>query len=171
MPQASFHWFMTDGWTDKRIKDFPHLNRFKWRLMFYLKISESLVILNKISPSIIIVMLRDTANDTNEIQGVHWIFCFPLNLVIFLNSASSDAALAFYLPGVCTHTDTERKQRKARVRNILKSSKKTEYLIDTLWFSIQGDSFKELLAHANQPISDFTLAPASQNMLTDFPTR
>ena len=44
--------------------------------------------------------------------------------MIFLNSASSAAALVFYLPGVCTHTDTEGKQRKARVRNILKSSEK-----------------------------------------------
>ena len=35
---------------------------------------------------------------------------FPENFVIFLNSASSAAALVFYLPGVCTHTDTERKQ-------------------------------------------------------------
>ena len=35
---------------------------------------------------------------------------FPLNFVIFLNSASSAAALVFYLPGVCTHTDTEGKQ-------------------------------------------------------------
>ena len=42
----------------------------------------------------------------------------------FLNSASSAAAPEFYLPGVCTHIDTEGKQRKARVRNILKSSKK-----------------------------------------------
>ena len=49
---------------------------------------------------------------------------FPQNVVIFLNSASSAAALVFYLPGVCTHTDTEGKQRKARVRNILKSSEK-----------------------------------------------
>ena len=30
----------------------------------------------------------------------------------------------FYLPGVCTHTDTEGKQRKARVRNILKFLRK-----------------------------------------------
>ena len=30
--------------------------------------------------------------------------------MIFLNSASSAAALVFYLPGVCTHTDTEGKQ-------------------------------------------------------------
>ena len=30
----------------------------------------------------------------------------------------------FYLPGECTHTDTEGKQREARVRNILKSSGK-----------------------------------------------
>ena len=44
--------------------------------------------------------------------------------MIFLNSASSAAALVFYLPGVCTHNDTEGKQRKAWVRNILKSSKK-----------------------------------------------
>ena len=35
---------------------------------------------------------------------------FPKNIVIFLNSASSAAALEFYLPGVCTHTDTEGKQ-------------------------------------------------------------
>ena len=28
----------------------------------------------------------------------------------FLNSASSAAALVFYLPGVSTHTDTEGKQ-------------------------------------------------------------
>ena len=28
---------------------------------------------------------------------------FPLNFVIFLKSASSAAALVFYLPGVCTH--------------------------------------------------------------------
>ena len=35
---------------------------------------------------------------------------FPSNVVIFLNSASSAAALLFYLPGVCTHTDTEGKQ-------------------------------------------------------------
>ena len=44
--------------------------------------------------------------------------------MIFLNSASSAAALVFYLPGVCTHIDTEGKQRKVRVRNILKSSEK-----------------------------------------------
>ena len=45
---------------------------------------------------------------------------FPENVVIFLNSASSTAALVFYLPGVCTHTDTKGKQRKTRVRNIFK---------------------------------------------------
>ena len=44
--------------------------------------------------------------------------------MIFLNSASSAAVLAFYLPGVCTHTDTKGKQRKTRVRNILKSFEK-----------------------------------------------
>ena len=35
---------------------------------------------------------------------------FPENLVIFLNSASAAAALVFYLPLMCTHTDTEGKQ-------------------------------------------------------------
>ena len=40
--------------------------------------------------------------------------------MIFLNSASSAAVLVFYLPGVFTHTDTNGKQRKTRVWNILK---------------------------------------------------
>ena len=51
---------------------------------------------------------------------------FPSNVVIFLNSASSAAALVFYLPGVCTHTDNEGKQRKTRVRNILISLEKNK---------------------------------------------
>ena len=46
------------------------------------------------------------------------------NFLIFLNSASSAAALVFYLPGMCTHTDHEGKQIKARVRNSLKSLEK-----------------------------------------------
>ena len=46
-------------------------------------------------------------------------------LIFFLNSASSAAALVFYLPCVCADTDIEGKQRKARVQNnILNSSKK-----------------------------------------------
>ena len=49
---------------------------------------------------------------------------FYLKFVIFLNSVGSASALVFYLPGVCTHTDTEGTQREARVRNILKSSEK-----------------------------------------------
>ena len=54
---------------------------------------------------------------------------FPSNVVIFLNSASSAAALVFYLPGVCTHTLTPRENR---VLNIFKSSEKTQYLMNTL---------------------------------------
>ena len=44
---------------------------------------------------------------------------FPLNVVIFLNSASSAAVLVFYLPfcGPCMKSDTEEKPREARVRN------------------------------------------------------
>ena len=35
---------------------------------------------------------------------------------------------------LCVHTtDTKRKQRKARVQNILKSSEKTQYLMNTLY--------------------------------------
>ena len=44
--------------------------------------------------------------------------------MIFLNSASYAAALVFYLPGVCTHNDTEGKQREARVRDIFKNLRK-----------------------------------------------
>ena len=55
--------------------------------------------------------------------------------MIFLNSASSVAALVFYLPGVCTQTDTEGKQRKAKVRNSLKYSEKTQHLMNTLYVS------------------------------------
>ena len=61
--------------------------------------------------------------------------------MIFLTSASSAAALVFYLPGMCTHTDTEGKQRKARVRNILKSSGK-KYLMNTLHVHIMMNSLE-----------------------------
>ena len=62
---------------------------------------------------------------------------FPENFVIFLNSVSSAAALVFYLPGryVCTHTDTEGKQRKAILRNIFNKSEKTQCLMDTLYIN------------------------------------
>ena len=39
---------------------------------------------------------------------------------------NSAAAQVFYLSCVCTHTDTEGKQRKVRVRNILKSCDSSE---------------------------------------------
>ena len=60
---------------------------------------------------------------------------FSLEFCDFLNSASSGAALVFYLPGMCTHTDTEGKQRKVRVWNILKSLEKTQYLINTPYYN------------------------------------
>ena len=55
-----------------------------------------------------------TTTSTNNIHiytgcSLNIVF-FPSNVVIFLNSASSAAALVFYLPGVFTRTDTERKQ-------------------------------------------------------------
>ena len=39
--------------------------------------------------------------------------------MIFLNSASSGAALVFYLPGVCTHTDIEGKQSPENISNTI----------------------------------------------------
>ena len=65
--------------------------------------------------------------------------------MIFLNSASSAAALDFYLPGVCTHTDTEGKQRKARVRNIFKKSEKIQYLMNTLYLVSTVEEGEEFL--------------------------
>ena len=53
--------------------------------------------------------------------------------MIFLNSAGSAAALVFYLSGVCTHTDME---RKLSPENILKTSKKTQFLMNTLYYVI-----------------------------------
>ena len=55
---------------------------------------------------------------------------FPLNFVIFLNSASSAAALVFYLP-LCTLTDTEGKPRETGI--YLKIFEKTQYLMNTLY--------------------------------------
>ena len=48
----------------------------------------------------------------SQVQGVNKILCFFLKF--FLNSASSAAALVFYLPCVCTQADTEENQRKAK---------------------------------------------------------
>ena len=54
--------------------------------------------------------------------------------MIFLNSASSAAALVFYLPGVCTHTDTEGKTEKGQSQEHFKIfGKITQYLMNTLY--------------------------------------
>ena len=58
------------------------------------------------------------------------------------------AALIFYLPGVCTHTLT---LRENRVRNILKSSGKTQYLMNTLYLKL----LKNRIAINPCPISCF----------------
>jgi len=71
-----------------------------------------------------------------HIQGVHLILCFFLKMLwFFWTFVSSAAALVFYLLGVCTHTGTKGKQRKTRVRNILKSLEKTQYLMNTLYYN------------------------------------
>ena len=62
---------------------------------------------------------------------INFVF-FPSNFVIILNSASSAAALVFYQPVMCTHTATEGKQRKVRVRKNVKIFEKKQYLMNTL---------------------------------------
>ena len=44
--------------------------------------------------------------------------------MIFLNSASSAAALVFYLPGECTPTDTEGKTEKGQSQEYFKNFRK-----------------------------------------------
>ena len=66
---------------------------------------------------------------------------FPYNFVIFLNSASFAAALVFYLSGMYPQTDTEGKQRIARVQNIVKSSEKTPCISKSRIFIFQIEDF------------------------------
>ena len=57
--------------------------------------------------------------------------------MIFLNSASSATVLVFYLPGVCTHTDTEGKTEKGQSQEYFKIfEKKPQYLVITLYISV-----------------------------------
>ena len=60
---------------------------------------------------------------------------FPSDFVVFLNSASSAAALVFYLPGVCTlYTHWHRgKTEKGRSPEYFKIFEKTQYLMSTLY--------------------------------------
>ena len=56
---------------------------------------------------------------------------FPYNFGFFRTLQVLLQALVFYLPCVCTHTDTEGEQTKVRVWNILKSSEETQFLMNT----------------------------------------
>ena len=78
-------------------------------------------------------------------QGVHEILCFFLKFfVIFLNSASSAAALVFYLPGVCTYTDTEGKQSPEYFLKFGKSTIFNEHPVFILqWFVKKSRTDKE----------------------------
>ena len=56
--------------------------------------------------------------------------------MIFLNSASSAAALVFNLPGVCTHTNAQGKTEKGQSQEYFKIfRKKTPYLMNTLYMN------------------------------------
>ena len=63
-----------------------------------------------------------------NILGVQLLLCF------FLKILCQFCCRAGFLPAWCVYTHWHRgKQRKGRVRNILKSSKKTQYLMKTLY--------------------------------------
>ena len=68
--------------------------------------------------------------------------------MIFLDSVSSAAALVFYLPGVCTHTDTEGKQSPEYFKIFEKNTIFYEHPVDEVnIFQIRFlDSFAESLA-------------------------
>ena len=68
--------------------------------------------------------------------------------MIILNSAISASALVFYLPVMCTHTDTEGKQRKVRVQNYFKIFEKTQYLMNTLYKMITKFQIVKFNVHA-----------------------
>ena len=56
---------------------------------------------------------------------------FPKNFLLFLYSASFAAALVFYLPGVCTHTDTKGKQSPEYFKIFEKNTIFNEHLVVT----------------------------------------
>ena len=58
---------------------------------------------------------------------------FPLNVVIFQNSASSATALVFYLPFSGPCTQRWKTERGKSPEYILEFSKKTQYLMNTLY--------------------------------------
>ena len=65
---------------------------------------------------------------------------FPLVFVIFLNSASSAAALVFYLPGVCVHTLTPRENRERPESGIFKNFKNTifnKHPVDQIFYFLE----------------------------------
>ena len=65
-----------------------------------------------------------------EVQGVHYILSFSLNVVIFLNSASSAAVLVFDL-SLCTNTLRGNRERP-EYGIYFKIVEKTQYLMNSL---------------------------------------
>ena len=57
---------------------------------------------------------------------------FSKNVVIFLNSASSAASQVFYLPGLCSHTDTEGKQSPEFFKKFGKNTIFNEHPVDNI---------------------------------------
>ena len=65
--------------------------------------------------------------------------------MIFLNSASSAAALVFYLPALCTQTDTEGKQSSEYLEKFGKNTIFNEHpVFKSLLSTKVGGSFPEL---------------------------
>ena len=101
-----------------------YVNKYEYecRIMFYF--------LQKINNFSLIRIKRN--GSITSLEHKYCVFFLKI-FVIFLNCASSAAPLVFYLLCVCTYTDTEGKKRRTRVRNILKSLEKTQYLMNTLY--------------------------------------
>ena len=85
--------------------------------------------------------------------------------MIFLNSASSAVALVLYLPGVCTLTPKENRERPES-RIFSKIRKKTQYLMNTLYLLRTGGGGAGFLKPVNAtPVR--LLSSLSKNNIKD----
>ena len=66
------------------------------------------------------------------IQGVHQILCFFLKMLWFSELCQFCCSVGC-LPALCVYTHRHQREKKGRVRNNLKFSEKTQYLMNTLY--------------------------------------
>ena len=93
-----------------------------------------------VPPSLLFLFVPEASSasagplDLSTIRGIYRVFSkhyvFFLKFCDFLNSASSAAALVFYLPGVCLHTLTPREKEKGMSPEYFKIFKKNTIFIE-----------------------------------------